>query len=221
MSSSKKIFVADDHNLFREGLIKILKSDFDENCIVGSASNGKDAYQKILLLQPDIAILDIEMPEISGLDVAKKLREENCLTLFVILSMYNNEEYLEEALSNGVKGYLLKDSTVDEIIECINTVLSGKYFISSKLTNNLIKNSKLSFQESELMSQLGKLSRMEIQVLKLLSEKKTSTQIGEELFISYRTVQKHRQNISTKLGFNGYNKLLLFAIENKKIIQNI
>lgn len=220
MNDTRKIFVADDHTLFREGIVKILESN-NKNLIVGTAKDGLEAIEKIRLLHPDIAIIDIEMPGFSGLQVVKTLREENLNTLFVVLTMYNNEEYLEEAMANGVKGYLLKDSTVEEISECIDSVLEGKYFISSKLTNHLIKNAKLNIRESELINQLNKLTQMEKQILRLLSEKKTSTQIGEELFISYRTVQKHRQNISTKLGFNGYNKLLLFAIENKKMLQNL
>lgn len=220
MKNTRKIFLADDHTLFREGFIKILESDC-KNIIIGTAKDGFEALEKIRLLQPDVAIIDIEMPGLSGLKVVKSLREEKLKTLFIILTMYNNEEYLEEAMTNGVKGYLLKDSTVEEISECIDTVLDGKYFISAKLTNHLIKNAKLNIRKTDFETQLNKLTPMEKQVLKLLSEKKTSTQIGEELFISYRTVQKHRQNISLKLGFRGYNKLLLFAIENKKVLQNL
>lgn len=220
MNNIRKIFLADDHTLFREGIFKILESNRN-NIIIGTAKDGIEALEKIRLLQPDVAIIDIEMPSRSGLQVVKSLREEKLKTLFIVLTMYNNEEYLEEAMTNGVKGYLLKDSTVEEICECIDTVLDGKYFISAKLTNHLIKNAKLNIQETDFETQLNKLTQMEKQVLKLLSEKKTSTQIGEELFISYRTVQKHRQNISIKLGFSGYNKLLLFAIENKKVLQNL
>jgi DNA-binding NarL/FixJ family response regulator len=220
LNNTRKIFLADDHTLFREGIIKILQSNCN-NIIIGTAKDGVEALEKIRLLQPDIAIIDIEMPSRSGLQVVKSLREENLKTLFIVLTMYNNEEYLEEAMTNGVKGYLLKDSTVEEICECIDNVLDGKYFISAKLTNHLIKNAKLNIQEKDFETQLNKLTQMEKQVLKLLSDKKTSTQIGEELFISYRTVQKHRQNISIKLGFSGYNKLLLFAVENRKILQNL
>lgn len=218
MNNKRKIFIADDHTLFREGLIKILESD-SNNEIVGSSGNGSEALNKILNLKPDVAILDIEMPGKSGLEILNQLRETNISTVFVILTMYTDEEYLEKAMSSGAKGYLLKDSTVDEINLCVNSILDGKYFISNKLTDYLIRNSKNKIHANEINLQLNKLTQTEKHILKLLSEKKTSTQIAEELFISYRTVQKHRQNISSKFGFQGYNKLLLFAIENKKQIE--
>lgn len=218
MNTKRKIFIADDHTLFREGLIKILQSE-PLNDIIGSAGNGIDALNKILNLKPDIAVLDIEMPGKSGLEILNETKEMKLPTVFIILTMYTDEEYLEKAMSCGAKGYLLKDSTVDEINFCLNAILEGKYFISNKLTDYLIKNSKNKLQSNEISLQLNKLTHSEKQILKLLSEKKTSTQIAEELFVSYRTVQKHRQNISAKLGFQGYNKLLLFAIENKKHIE--
>lgn len=218
MSTKRKIFIADDHTLFREGLIKILENE-PVNEIIGSAGNGIDALNKILNLKPDIAVLDIEMPGKSGLEILNETKEMKLPTVFVILTMYTDEEYLEKAMSCGAKGYLLKDSTVDEINFCLNAILGGKYFISNKLTDYLIKNSKNKLHSNEINIQLNKLTHSEKQILKLLSEKKTSTQIAEELFVSYRTVQKHRQNISAKFGFQGYNKLLLYAIENKKHIE--
>ncbi len=220
MNNFRKIFIADDHTLFREGLQKILEAD-KLNVICGTAGNGEEAFKQILSLNPDIAILDIEMPGKSGLDIVTQLREKTLKTKFVILTMYTDEDYLEKAMSNGVKGYLLKDSTVEEINLCIVRILEGKYFISSKLTDYLMKVSNYKLNDDELTVNLKKLTNTELQVLKLLSDKKTSIQIAKELFISYRTVQKHRQNISNKFGLQGYNKLLLFAIENRKKIEII
>jgi signal transduction histidine kinase/DNA-binding NarL/FixJ family response regulator/ligand-binding sensor domain-containing protein len=209
-----------DHTLFREGLLRII-NQFEEYSVIDVAVNGADAEEKILNLKPDIAILDNSMPLKSGIEVIGSLKEKNSITLCVILTMHTEESYLEDALQNGAKGYLLKDSTIDEIFECLQAITDGRYFISSKLTNYLVKKTNYSESETRFSEIINSLTFTEIKVLKLLSQKKTSTQIAEELFISYRTVQKHRQNITTKLGLQGYNQLLFFATENEKKLKNL
>ncbi|NUN09140.1 MAG: response regulator transcription factor [Ignavibacteriaceae bacterium] len=220
MKVNKTIIVADDHTLFREGLIRIL-SQFEDYSVIDVAVNGRDAEEKILSQKPDIAILDNSMPVKSGIEVIASLKELNSKTLCVILTMYTEEAYLEDAMQSGAKGYLLKDSTIDEISECLQEITEGRYFVSSKLTNYLIRRMSYPRSESHIHGLVNSLTPAELQVLKLLSQKKTSTQIAEELFISYRTVQKHRQNISAKLGLQGYNQLLFFATENEKKLKNL
>lgn len=213
----KSILVADDHTLFREGIVRLLQL-FPGYRVTDTAVNGNEAEEKIINSAPDIVFLDISMPVKSGIEVLKTIKDRNLKTLPVILTMFTDEEYLEDAMQNGAKGYLLKDSTLDEIGECLEAITNGRYFVSGKLTNHLINRMK-SAKDTNPENFISRLTAQELQVLRLLSQNKTSTQIAGELFISYRTVQKHRQNISSKLGLEGYNRLLFFAQENKKLLE--
>lgn len=217
MNKEIKIFLADDHPVFREGLIKIIQKE-KQFKICGFAGNGNEALEIIKTKKPDVAILDISMPGYSGIEIAKYIAENDLPTLPVILTMYNDEEYLEEAMENEVRGYLLKDSTPGEILTCLNTVVGGGYYISKELTDKLLRNKKQQIENNNLKQSINQLTQTEKQILKLLSLNKTSVQISKEMFISFRTVQNHRINISKKLGLCGYNSLLLFAIEHKSFL---
>jgi len=217
MNNEVRIFLADDHPIFREGLINIIQQE-KKFKVCNSAGDGNSALEIIRKEQPDVAVLDISMPGLSGLEIARQISVEGLSTLPVILTMYNEEEYLDEAMELGVRGYLLKDSTTTEIVDCIKSIIQGGFYISNELTSYLIKNKKNKSSKNEVLEKLESLTPAERQVLKLLSLNKTSTQIGDELFISSRTVQNHRMNISHKLGLSGHNKLLLFAIEYKSLL---
>jgi len=214
MEKSAKIFLADDHPLFRDGLIKTIQKETRFK-IIGFTGCGNTAINFIRDKKPDVAILDISMPGLSGIEVAKLIKAEELHTIPIILTMYNDEEYLDEALEFGVPGYLLKNSTANEVIDCINIVLSGGYFISKELRDHLTGDKKVKKNHTEITVTLNRLTKTELHILKLLSENKTSTQIAKELFVSFRTIQNHRANISLKLGISGYNKLLFFALEHK------
>ncbi|OGU67808.1 MAG: hypothetical protein A2499_01530 [Stygiobacter sp. RIFOXYC12_FULL_38_8] len=218
MNRQVKIFFADDHPVFREGLIKIIEREGSFK-ICGTSGNGKDALEQIKKLQPNVALLDISMPGLSGLEIVKSLNSEKVSTLPIILTMYNDEEYLDEAMENGVKGYLLKDSTAREIVDCINIVVQGGLYISQELSEQFIKNRKKVTASDNIQPQVETLTCTEKQILRLLSDNKTSQQIADEMFLSFRTVQNHRNNITHKLGLSGHHKLLLFAIEHKTRLQ--
>jgi DNA-binding NarL/FixJ family response regulator len=220
MKRSINIFLADDHPLFREGLVKTIETE-SRFKVTGFADCGNDAIEFIRTKKPDIAILDISMPGHSGIEVAKIIKTEELPTVPIILTMYNDEEYLDEALENGVPGYLLKNSTATEVVDCINIVLNGGYFISKELREHLTGEKKGKKNIPDVIETLNKLTKTELHILKLLSENKTSTQIAKELFVSFRTIQNHRANISMKLGISGYNKLLFFALEHKKSLVGI
>jgi len=220
MQKNITVFVADDHPLFRDGLIQILSKDISIE-VIGFSGDGGESLEIIRQRKPLIAILDISMPNMSGLEIIKTLKAEKNPTLFIILTMYNDEEYLDEALDIGVNGYLLKSSTAVEVIECINSILNGGYYISKELRDYLIRGKKLKSSNPEIKDNLNRLTKTELHILKLLSENKTSTQIAEELFVSFRTVQNHRNNISMKLGLTGYNKLLFFVLEHKETIKSL
>lgn len=217
MKKKISIIIADDHPIFRQGLINTIEQE-EGFKVVAQFGDGGSALEYIIAEKPAVAILDISMPVMSGLDIAKKIGETGGDTLLVILTMYNDEEYLDDAMESGVRGYLLKDSTSFEIIDCIKSILNGGFFISRELTDYLIKNKSGGSVKSELSKKLETLTPTERQILKLLAENKTSGQIASELFVSFRTVQNHRANISHKLGLTGYNKLFLFALENKSIL---
>lgn len=217
MSKEVKIFIADDHPIFREGLLKIIEKE-NSFKVIGSASSGTNAWEFIKQKKPAVVILDISMPGLNGLEVAKLIKENELDTYTVILTMYNDPEYLDTALENGVTGYLLKDSTLNEIIDCIKTVITGGYYISKELQEHLIHGAKIKHTRDDVINMMAALSPAEKNIMKLLSQNKTSMQIAKEMFISYRTVQNHRTNISNKLGIHGHNALLMFAVKIKSYL---
>ncbi|MFZ4620855.1 MAG: response regulator [Bacteroidota bacterium] len=217
MAKQHTIFIADDHPVFAEGLMNIIRTD-PRWSVCGTASNGEDALAQIRRMKPSVAVLDVSMPKRSGLEIARVVRQEKLRTRIIILTMFDDNAYLQEALDAGVFGYLLKDSIASEIVKCIEHVLAGKRFISPALTELLLTSSKT--PSASPADALKELTLAEKKVLKLLSQNKTSAQIAEALFVSPRTVQNHRVNIAAKLKLSGYNKLLEFALQNKTLLQN-
>ncbi|NNC83907.1 MAG: response regulator transcription factor [Flavobacteriales bacterium] len=217
MTSQKKItvFNADDHPILRKGISDLL-IETEGLEWVGSADNGKDAMEHIRSIRPDIALLDIEMPHFTGLEVAKTLLEEGLETRFVLLTLFKDGDFLNKALAMGVKGYLIKESSEKEIIDCIHTVAEGRSYVNSSLTHHLIQ------QGSKKDDLSQKLSEQELNILKLIARQKTSAEIADMLFISPKTVSNHRSNISKKLDLNGeQNALLKWAIENKSLLEQL
>lgn len=210
MSEKIKIVIADDHPIFRKGVLSIV-NDASNIKVIGESSSGEDALNLITELKPDIVLLDIDMPVLSGLDVARKLKEQNSKSKVVILTIHKDKEYFDEAMDLDIKAYVLKDSIANDLIECIKLVAKGDYYISPSISTYLVENKKAKKQESPLV----KLTPTELQILKLISQNKTNSQIAEELFRSVRTVENHRNNIVNKLGLKGPHALLLFALENK------
>jgi DNA-binding NarL/FixJ family response regulator len=214
MEHRTTIILADDHPVFRQGLVRILERAADLK-ILGETGDGTEALSLILDKKPDIAVLDISMPGMEGLEVVKSAyRNTSCLTEFIILTMFKEEAYFTEALDIGVKGYLLKDSAPSDILSCVRAVADGIPYVSPLVSHYLVKRNT-ALMPRHKRSSIDDLSAQEVRVLKLLSQNKTSREIADELFISVRTVQHHRSNICSKLNLEGYNKLLLFAIENK------
>lgn len=220
MNENKKIriIIADDHPVFRSGLMKIIETD-KEIEIIGEADNGESALNKILELNPDIALLDIDMPKMTGIQVLKELKKRKIIVNTIFLTVYSDESIFDEAMNIGVLGYVLKDSAISDIIDCIKTVASGKYYITPSLSDFLINRRDRLKRLEENKPALSKLTKTELNILILLAEGKTSKQIGEEMFISHKTVDNHKTNISDKLELKGTHSLIKFAIENKAIIQ--
>ncbi|WP_254785755.1 response regulator [Zhouia amylolytica] len=206
-----RILVADDHPLLLKGLVEELVSN--KHHVLAKANNGMEALERILSKEPDIAILDVEMPLLTGIEVVKKAREEGSLAKFIILTSYKEEGLIYEAQQLGIDGYLLKEEPFSEIEKCIGEICKGATYFSNTFNRVL---------EAEINPQLQKLkllSPSERTILRLVAQSKTSKEIAEQLVISIRTVQKHRTNIIQKLGLENYeDQLISWTQKYKELI---
>jgi DNA-binding NarL/FixJ family response regulator len=207
------VFNADDHPMLRKGVTDLILQTEDLKW-AGSAENGTEALEKIRAIRPDVAILDIEMPHLTGLEVAKILIAEGSSTRFVLLTLFKDKSFLNQALEAGIKGYLLKESSEREIIECIRLVNQGKSYVNASMTQYIVHEKTAKNDLKNL------LSSHEINILKLIALQKTSNEIADMLFISPKTVSNHRTNISKKLDLNGeQNALLKWALEHRELLK--
>lgn len=212
-----RVLIADDHPIFRKGLIQAVGSDRAIE-IVGEAGDGQQALRLADELKPDVAVLDIEMPELSGLQVAEEIIKRRLPVDIVFLTMYKEEDMFNEAMDLGVKGYVLKESAVSDIVNSIKTVATGRYYLSPTISEFLVSRSDRARLLLKKKPQLENLTATERKVLRFISENKTSKEIANELNISYRTVENHRSNICNKLEIHGSHSLLKFAIEHKSVL---
>lgn len=219
MPNSKKItvIIADDHPVLRSGLRMLINSSNDCE-IVNEAGNGEDALAVIEKEKPDVALLDITMPRMTGIQVARIVQDRGLSTKIAILTMSADELIFNEAMDMGVLGYVLKENATGEILNCIRTVAEGKYYISPTISGMLVKRSQKRQKAISTIPGLADLTPTEIRILKLIAGNKTSKEIASDLSISYKTVENHRTNIIKKLNLSGNNALLRFAIENKSIL---
>ena len=212
-----RIIMADDHPIFRSGLRQIIEEDKNIE-ILGEADNGQAALELIDKYKPDIVLLDIDMPVKTGLDVMRELTERDRIPKVIFLTVYADEDMYDEGVELGISGYVLKDSAISEIIDCIYKVYNNKYYISSSVSDLLLnKKSKPNKDTAhDLLS--DSLTRSELIILKLIAEGSTTRGISEILGISFKTAENHRTNISNKLRLKGANSLVKFAIENKSLL---
>ena len=208
------IVFADDHPLFRKGLRDVLETE-DHLNILGEASDGDEALRLIVQHNPTIAVLDIDMPRMNGLDVAKQVYSRKLPTHVVILTMYDDEALFNRAMEIGVTGYVLKDSAADDIVQGIEIVAGGGYFISPVLSGMVMKKNTSMRSSKDDKAGLMQLTPAEQRILKMISQEMTSSHIAEELNISPRTVEHHRSNIIGKLGLSGQYALVRFALQHQ------
>ncbi len=211
------VLIVDDHPLFRSGLRQVITADprFE---LVGETGDGEDALLLIQEKKPDVAVLDVNLPGLSGLEIARKLQSRRLPTRVIMLTMHKDEDTCNRALDFGAGGFVLKENAVEEILKAIAAVADGGHYLSPTISGYLVRRRNRAELLAAKKPGLDDLTKAELRILKLIAEKKTSREIGAELFISPRTVEAHRANICAKLELTGSHSLLQFALENRSAI---
>ncbi|KON66950.1 response regulator [Peribacillus butanolivorans] len=217
------IIIIDDHQLFREGVKRILdfESSFD---VVAEGDDGSEAMDLVETHKPDVVIMDINMPNMNGVEATKMLVNRYPETKVIILSIHDDENYVQHALKTGAQGYLLKEMDADALIDAVRVVAEGGSYLHPKVTHNLVKEyRRLAAEEGadrdsvhavEIRRPLHLLTRRECEVLQLLADGKSNRAIGETLYISEKTVKNHVSNILQKMNVNDRTQAVVLAIKN-------
>lgn len=209
METIPQILIADDHQLFNDGMKMMLAAE-DTLQVVGQVFSGKDVLDAVHRMQPDVVLLDINMPHLNGLEVAEKLLKSYPKVRIIMLTMYSDRKFVEDCQRMGVPGYILKNSGVDEVLSAIETVLAGKRYYDPKLTKSTTPNQHAddSFQKQ------FQLTKREVEIIGLVGQSFTNEEMADKLFLSVATVKTHRNNINLKLGINKPADLVKFAVEH-------
>ncbi len=207
-----RILVADDHAIVREGLRQLLNNQRDME-VVGEAEDGLEAIKKAKSLRPDVTVLDIAMPRLSGLEAVRLIKEAVPNIQIVVLSMHKKEAYVHQVLDAGALGYVLKASPSSDVLEAIRAVHRGEYFLSSKIRAEVIGTYLKSRREKPAVRGYDLLSEREQQVFRLIVEGNSTNQIADVLCVSPKTVEKHRANVMKKLGIHDVVAMVKYAIK--------
>lgn len=208
------LFIADDHPIFRRGLCEVI-AEAEDLRLIGQASTGDEALKRILELRPGMAILDVNMPGMNGLEVAREVLGKLPATKIILLTLHEEEDLLDAAIDAGILAYVLKDHAVDELVNAIHAVVRGKRFISQSISGHLLRRDQQKRQLRDEKPGLELLTSTERRILKSIADDNTSKEIADLLGISVRTVETHRQNISNKLNLSGTHSLVKFAFQHK------
>jgi len=210
-----KILVADDHAMFVDGIESILKNEKDIT-VIGRCYNGQAVLEFVKQDKPDIILLDINLPDMTGIEVSKKILSSNPEVKILAISMFNEESFVTEILNNGAQGYILKNTGREELLKAIHTIYEGQTYFSNDVTNTIM--SGLMKQRKESSKKTGffpKISRREKEVLTLIIKEHTTQEIANKLFISLKTVESHRSNLLNKLNARNTAGLVRITLENK------
>jgi two-component system response regulator NreC len=206
-----RILLADDHTVMRRGLRLLLESQ-PEFEVVAEASDGHEAVERTETTRPDVAILDIAMPNLSGIEAAQRINAASPQVAIVILSMHSDESYVLRALKAGAKGYLLKDSAEGDLIQAIKSVHGGKTFFSGEITRMLMEDYVREIRSRGAEDSYDLLTSREREILQLLAELKSNKEIAQRLNLSLYTVETHRRNLQEKLNLHSFAELILYAV---------
>jgi two-component system, NarL family, response regulator NreC len=214
-----RILLADDHNIMRKGLRLLVESQ-PGFTVVGEAADGRETVEQATATRPDVVVLDIAMPNLSGIEAAQRIRDLLPQTAIVILSMHSDESYILRALKAGARGYLLKDSAEGDLIEAIKAVTEGKAFFSPEISKVLAEDYVRETKLRGLEDSFDLLTAREREILQLLAEGKSNKDIAVLLNLSSHTVETHRRNLHDKLNFHSFAELILYALR-KGIISRV
>jgi two-component system, NarL family, response regulator NreC len=205
------IVLADDHQVVRQGLRALLEAEPNFQ-VVGEVGDGLEIVRLIERLQPDVLVLDMMMPGLNGLEVTRQVKKSFPKTHVVILSMHKDESYVLEALKNGAAGYVLKDSSADELVKAVREAIANRLYLSPPLSDSAIE-VYAQTAGGEATAPYNSLSTREREVLQLAAEGHTNAEIGKRLFISPRTVEIHRANMMQKLSLHNQTDLIRYALK--------
>jgi two-component system, NarL family, response regulator NreC len=211
-----RILLADDHNVMRKGL-RLLLENQPEFIVVAEAADGRQAVEQAEMLEPDVAVLDITMPNLSGIEAAQRIVAASPATSIVVLSMHSDEGYVLRALKAGARGYILKDSAEGDLIAAIKSVHGGKTYFSLEVSKMLIEDYVREIQSKGIENSYESLTSREREILQLLAEGKANKEIAAALDLSLYTVETHRRNLQDKLNLHSFPELVLYAVRNRII----
>lgn len=209
--NTKKILIADDHSIVREGLKQLLELE-DDFEVVGQASNGLEALEKVKTLNPDVLLLDINMPVMNGIKALKRIKEEGLKTRVVILTIHEDREYLLETMQIGATGYILKDTDSATLYKAIRDAYNGESYIQPKLAAELVK--EFNKPKTARVKSENDLTQREYEVLTLIAEGLNNKDIADKLFISEKTVKNHVSNIFRKINVCDRTQAAIYAFRN-------
>jgi DNA-binding NarL/FixJ family response regulator len=211
------VLLADDHTVVRQGLRALLEAEEDMS-VVGEAENGRQAVQMVKRLQPDVVVMDIAMPSLNGLEATRQISKESPKSHVLILSSYSDDEYVQQLTDAGASGYLVKQTAANDLVVAIREAKKGNAFFSPAISKRLLEHYRTSLNQPPDQKKSTKLTPRELEVLQLIAEGHANKQIASELFISIKTVEKHRQQLMHKLNIHDVAGLTRYAI-SKRIIE--
>ncbi len=206
------VFLAEDHRMVREGFRLLIETQPDIR-VIGEAGNGREAVKQVVKLMPDVVLMDIEMPELNGIEATLQIFEAHPSTKVIILSMYSTSQHISRSFKAGARGYILKESAGGDVIKAIRTVHGGKIFLCNEISEVVVSQYIKDDRIGEIDDPLAPLSAREREILQLLVEGKSNTKIAELLFLSPKTIETYRSHLMQKLGIGDLPTLVKFAIQ--------